>query len=67
MRFINKHAYIMTAIYGYSFCKGARSGFFLILRNVLRVAAVNMVSGFLLFIGRVSIFYFICAFGVFSI
>lgn len=55
MRFINKHAYIMTAIYGYSFCKGARAGFFLILRNILRVAAVNMVSSFLLFIGRLFI------------
>lgn len=54
MRFINKHAYIMTAIYGCPFCKAARAGFFLILRNILRVAAVNMVSSFLLFIGRVS-------------
>lgn len=54
MRFINKHAYIMTAIYGYSFCKAARTGFFLVLRNILRVAAVNMVSSFCLFIGRVS-------------
>ncbi|RYH28559.1 CTL/SLC44 family protein [archaeon] len=55
MKFVNKHAYIMTAIYGYSFCKAARAGFFLIMRNILRVAAVNMVSSFVLFIGRVCL------------
>jgi len=55
MKFINKHAYILVAIYGYSFCKAARRGFFLLLRNVLRVAAVNMVSSFLIFIGKIFV------------
>ncbi len=53
MKFINKHAYILTSIYGYSFCKSARKAFFLLLRNILRVAAVNMVASFLLLIGKV--------------
>lgn len=55
MKFINKHAYIITAIYGTSFCPSARKAFFLLLRNILRVAAVNMVSGFLIFIGSLFI------------
>ena len=55
MKFINKHAYIITAIYGHSFCKSARKAFFLLLRNILRVAAVNMLSTFLLMIGRMLI------------
>jgi hypothetical protein len=55
MKFINKHAYILTAIYGTSFCSSARKAFFLLLRNILRVAAVNMVSGFLIFIGSLFI------------
>jgi len=55
MKFINKHAYILTAIYGYSFCKAARKAFFLLLRNILRVAAVNMLSTFVLFMGKVLI------------
>ncbi|EGG13327.1 solute carrier family 44 protein member 2 [Cavenderia fasciculata] len=55
IKFLDKNAYIMISIYGYSFCKGAKRGFELILSNVLRVAAVNMISGFLLFLGRVLI------------
>ena len=55
MKFINKNAYIQTAIYGYSFCKAARTAFFLILRNILRVGAVNMGSEFVLVLGEVYI------------
>lgn len=55
MKFINKNAYIQTAIYGYSFCKAARTAFFLIVRNILRIAAVNMVSEFVLVLGRMLI------------
>jgi hypothetical protein len=53
MRFLNKNAYIQTAIYGYSFCKACRNAFFLLLRNILRVAAVNMVADFVLLLGKV--------------
>ena len=53
MKFLNKNAYIQTAIYGTSFCKSARRAFFLILRNILRVAAVNVVADFVLILGKV--------------
>ncbi len=36
MRFLNKNAYIQTAIFGSSFCTSAREAFFLILRYVTR-------------------------------
>lgn len=55
MRFLNKNAYIQTAIYGYSFCKACRAAFFLVLRNILRVAAVNMVAEFVLFLGKIFV------------
>lgn len=55
MKFINKNAYIQTAIYSYSFCKASRTAFFLILRNILRVAAVNTMSAFVLFMGKLLI------------
>lgn len=55
MKFISKNAYIITAIYGTSFCSSARKAFFLLLRNVLRVAAVSMVSTFLLGLGQVFV------------
>jgi choline transporter-like protein 2/4/5 len=55
MKFLNKNAYIQTAIFGYSFCKAARKAFFLILRNILRISAVAIVSSFVLIIGKLFI------------
>jgi hypothetical protein len=55
MKFISKNAYIMTAIYGYSFCKSTRKAFFVLLRNILRVSAVSIVSSLLLLIGKLFI------------
>jgi choline transporter-like protein 2/4/5 len=55
MQFINKNAYIQVAIYGYSFCYAAGSAFQLIIRNALRVAAVNTVADFLLLLGKIFI------------
>ena len=55
MKFVNKNAYIQTAIMGYSFCKAAQMSFTLLLKNVFRVAAVSIVSEFILFIGKVFI------------
>ncbi|KAL7520434.1 hypothetical protein ACHAWX_005161 [Stephanocyclus meneghinianus] len=46
LKFINKQAYIQTA---------ARMGFFLILRNALRISGVSIVSQVVLFIGKVFI------------
>jgi choline transporter-like protein 2/4/5 len=45
-KFLNKHAYIQTAIFSYSFCTSARKAFFLILRNILLIGAVAIVSEF---------------------
>jgi hypothetical protein len=55
MKFLNKNAYIQTAIKGYSFCKAAKCAFFLIARNILRIAAVSMVASFVLLVGKVLI------------
>ena len=63
MKFLNKHAYILTAIYNDSFCRAARRAFFLLLRNILRVIAVNMISSFVLVLGQVlcaSVTTFFC-------
>jgi choline transporter-like protein 2/4/5 len=55
LRFLNKNAYIQTAIFGYSFCKGSRKAFFLIARNVLRVGAVMFVGDFVMFVGKTCV------------
>ena len=58
LQFLNKNAYIQTAIYGYSFCYACASAFKLILRNIMRVAAVSMVGDFVLVLGKVFISVF---------
>jgi hypothetical protein len=55
LKFVNKNAYIQTAIHGYSFCKGAKEAFFLILRNVLRISAVSLVSNIVMLLGKLFI------------
>lgn len=55
MKFINKNAYIQIAIFGCSFCTAAKKAFFLILRNIARIAAVAMVSSFVLLIGKLAV------------
>jgi len=55
IRFINRNAYIMTAIYGYNFCTGARKSFMLITKNAARAFVLDKVADFVLFIGKVLI------------
>lgn len=55
IQFINKNAYIQTAIFGKPFCAAARDAFYLILRNMGRIGAVSFVSGFVLVIGKLFI------------
>ena len=55
MRFINKNAYIEIAVYGYNFCTAARKGFFLLMRNILRVTVLNGITSFILFIFKLAI------------
>ncbi|KAK3747927.1 hypothetical protein QZH41_008845, partial [Actinostola sp. cb2023] len=54
LRFLNKNAYIMVAIYGKNFCASAKDAFQLLLRNVLRVS-VTSVTTFLLFLGKIFV------------
>uniref|UniRef100_A0A8C9Z0V1 Choline transporter-like protein n=1 Tax=Sander lucioperca TaxID=283035 RepID=A0A8C9Z0V1_SANLU len=55
IRYMNRNAYIMVAIYGKNFCSSAREAFFLLMRNVVRVAVLDRVTDFLLFLGKVLI------------
>lgn len=42
-------------MFSYPFCKASRLGFFLILRNALRISAVSIVSQSVLFLNKVFI------------
>ncbi|XP_041695864.1 choline transporter-like protein 5-B isoform X1 [Coregonus clupeaformis] len=55
IKFMNRNAYIMIAIYGKNFCISAKDAFFLLMRNVVRVAVLDKVTDFLLFLGKVLI------------
>merc|ERR1712216_376812 len=55
MKFINKETYIQTAIFGHPFCTAARKGFFLVLRNLRRVAALETIGGAIFFITKLMI------------
>lgn len=55
MKFLNKNAYIEIAIYGYSFCTAARQAFNLLFRNILRVAVIQGVGGFVLFVMKLLV------------
>jgi hypothetical protein len=55
LEFINKNAYVMIAVYGYSFLTGARRGLALVAANPLRVATLMSISKLMLFLGKVFI------------
>jgi len=55
MKYINVNAYIETAIYGYNFCRAAMKAFQILTANALRVAAINSVGTFVLFLGKITV------------
>jgi choline transporter-like protein 2/4/5 len=55
IKYINFNAYIQTCIYGTSFCTSAYNAFWLIFRNIARIAAVTGVTHFLAFIGKLAV------------
>lgn len=55
LMFLNRNAYIMCAIHGTNFCTSAKDSFELLMRNVLRVFAVDSVTSFLFFMAKVLV------------
>ncbi|XP_070447943.1 choline transporter-like protein 5 isoform X3 [Equus przewalskii] len=55
VKFLNRHAYVMIAIYGQNFCRSARDAFNLLMRNVLKVAVMDRVTEFVLTLGKILV------------
>ncbi|KYQ54280.1 Choline transporter-like protein 1 [Trachymyrmex zeteki] len=55
LKFLTRNAYIETAIYGCNFCTAGRKAFQALSSNILRVAAINSVGDFVLFLGKVLV------------
>jgi hypothetical protein len=52
LNFINKNAYIQTAIHGTPFCKAARDASKLLIRNCLRVGTLQITASAFIFLGK---------------
>ncbi|XP_068434871.1 choline transporter-like protein 2 isoform X2 [Clinocottus analis] len=55
IKFLNRNAYIMVAMYGKNFCTSAKDAFLLLMRNMIRVAVLDKMTDFLLFLGKLLI------------
>lgn len=55
LKFLNRNAYIITAIYGTGFFTSARRAFHLIVSNPVRLLVIDKVCDFLIFLGKLSI------------
>ncbi|XP_030851510.1 choline transporter-like protein 1 isoform X3 [Strongylocentrotus purpuratus] len=64
LKFLNEHAYIVIAIEGDGFCSSAAKAFTVLLSNALRVAAINCVGDFVLFLGKLMVVAITAAIGV---
>ncbi|XP_065596814.1 choline transporter-like protein 1 isoform X1 [Cyrtonyx montezumae] len=61
LTYLNQNAYTATAINSTNFCTSAKDAFVILVENALRVAAINTVGDFMLFIGKVLI---VCSTGL---
>ena len=55
LKFMNRNAYIMTAIHGKNFLSSSKDAFNLLMRNVLRVIALDKTTDFLFFLSKLLI------------
>ncbi|EDL91713.1 CDW92 antigen, isoform CRA_a [Rattus norvegicus] len=61
LSYLNQNAYTATAINSTNFCTSAKDAFVILVENALRVAAINTVGDFMLFLGKVLI---VCSTGL---
>ncbi|XP_003743359.1 choline transporter-like protein 2 [Galendromus occidentalis] len=52
LKYINKNAFIMVAMYGKNFCRSAGKAFSLIVSNALRTLVVTKLTDFVIFIAK---------------
>ena len=55
---------VVSAIYGYHFCKAAKRGFELLLSNAVRVVAINTVGDFCLFLAKIMVVFAVVFIGI---
>ena len=66
IKFASKNAYIMTAMYGTSFCKSSKMAFYAIAKNILQVGTVTFLGEVILRLGQLFI-TILCGFIAFEL
>lgn len=64
LKYLNQNAYTIIAIDGKNFCSAAMKAFGILTSNVLRVAAINSIGAFVLFLGKVGVMAATCSIAV---
>nr|XP_022317576.1 choline transporter-like protein 1 isoform X2 [Crassostrea virginica] len=65
LKYLNQNAYTVVAIQGSNFCSSAKKAFLTLVSNALRVAAINSVGDFVLFLGKIGVTAATGAVGIF--
>ncbi|XP_062574993.1 choline transporter-like protein 1 isoform X2 [Saccostrea cucullata] len=65
LKYLNQNAYTVVAIQGSNFCSSAKKAFMTLVGNALRVAAINSVGDFVLFLGKIGVTAATGAVGIF--
>lgn len=55
LKYLNANAYTVIAVSGRNFCSSAKKAFGILASNALRVAALNSIGDFLLFMGKLAV------------
>ncbi|KAF5305606.1 hypothetical protein FQR65_LT07686 [Abscondita terminalis] len=55
LKYLTRNAYIEIAIHGYNFCQAGKQAFKTLTSNALRVATINSVGDFVLFLGKLLV------------
>ncbi|KAM4696200.1 choline transporter-like protein 4 [Rhinophrynus dorsalis] len=55
IKFLNRNAYIMIAVYGKNFCVSAKNAFKLLMRNIVRVVVLDKVTDLLILFGKLIV------------
>ena len=55
LKYINRNAYILVAVKGYSYCYSAIHAIKLLIMNMARIAVINTVGDFLTWLGKIVV------------
>ncbi|XP_063718942.1 choline transporter-like protein 1 isoform X2 [Symsagittifera roscoffensis] len=64
LKFLNKNAYIVIALTGKSFCPSAQQAMVILVSNALRVAALNTIGTFVIFLCKAGVSAIVAAIGL---